>query len=287
MRRDVATTRTPADPGALHLEGATVLAGPGPHVGQPAMVAVDVGGLGHAQHHSQLVRLAGAVVGDRQRHRGEAVGQPDDRPGGVTVHGGVEQRLAGDPQQRVFDVAGQFDGSARRPAATTRRSSGMCTVASCSEHLGQAGPVGVAGMVERVDRRAQLLDRRPGQILGQVEPLDRVRSAAEWASTSLRHTSICMPADSTRLRDAVVQFAGDAVPFGVEHLMSLRRTEFALGGQQFGVARLGLRPAAPGDFGTARSSAARPRSGWPGSASPISSVLSRVRCGASTPRRRR
>ena len=97
-----------------------------------------------------------------------------------------------------------------------------------------------AGLVERVDRRAQLLARRAGQVLGQVEPLPQILPAGESVDLTAAHLDL----HSSRqhgLRDAVVQLARDAVAFGVEHLMALGGAEFPLGRQQLGVVRLGLR----------------------------------------------
>ena len=52
-------------------------------------------------------------------------------------------------------------------------------------------------MVQRVDGRAQLLHGRPGQVLGQVQPLGEVGGSTRSHRLRCRHTSICIPADST------------------------------------------------------------------------------------------
>ena len=85
-----------------------------------------------------------------RRHRGGAVGQPHDRTGCVAVHGRVEQRLTGDPQQRVLDVAGQLGCGAVDPQRDPQVL-GHVHGRQLLEHLGQAGAVRVPGLVERVD----------------------------------------------------------------------------------------------------------------------------------------
>ena len=291
-----ATTRTPPIRDALHVEACRPCSRARARMfGQSAVVPVDVGGLGQPQHQPQLLRLAGAVIGDRQGHRGGTVGQPDDRPRRVTVHGGVEQRFTGDPQQCVLDVAGSSAG-VPSTRSVDPQVLGHVHGGQLFEHLRQAGAVRVPGMVERVYRRAQLLGRRPGEILGQSS-----RSTRSPAPTVLRPRfgtpRSAYPRTARVWATLSCSSRGDPVTFGIENLMTLRRTEFALGGQQFGVARAGRPASGLGDAVSACSGRLRWNSEQFCNATAvwlarmritISSVPSRSRARrASTPRRRR
>ena len=142
--------------------------------------------------------------------------------------------------------------------------------------------VGLAlAVVQRVDRRPQLLDGPPREVLGGVEV------GAQPGVGDLRAGQLDVHARRERvLGDAVVQLAGDAVPFGVEHLALARGPQLGLRGLQLGVrAWPGRRPGgcsgrAAGPSGrAARSSAAPPRSDRRGCRRTERSVSSTSRLG--------
>ena len=115
---------------------------------------------------------------------------------------------------------------------STDSSSGMCTPHSLRSMDGQVLALGVL-VVERVDRRAELLDRAAGEVLGRVE------LGAQPVVVDLRtHQLDVHPGGQRVLGDAVVQLAGDAVALVVEHLALPRRAQLGLGGEQLGVAGL-------------------------------------------------
>ena len=97
-----------------------------------------------------------------------AVGQPHDGPARVGVHGGVEQRLARDPEERLLAVRGQRHRLAADPHLDPQLVRHV-HAREPPEHRRQVLVRLALAVVQRVDRRPQLLDGAAREVLGGVE----------------------------------------------------------------------------------------------------------------------
>ena len=158
-------------------------------------------------------RVAVAVVGDGQPGLPGLVLQVQPGLGRAGVADHVPQALLGDLEQRVLDLGGELALTAADADRYPQEARGAEVGGQVTQRLPQT-QAGTLKLGQLSDGRTDPAQARAGQLLAGHQPRVRRQGRIEVPVTPFQ----VHPDPDQALRDAVVQVAGDPVPFGADQL---------------------------------------------------------------------